>query len=409
MRIPWLAPAFGCAIVAGLSPAGAQMTMNMRDQPPPNTKCAALSLLCAATVTPTFAANGDLWVVARVENQIFVSRSGDKGRTFSQPVVVTPGGQTLDWGPDARPKIVVDGAGRIVLAYAIFRDKHFNGEVFFTRSIDGGATFAPPRPITAVQESQRFEAMAFDGDGSIFSAWLDKRNRVPFKEQGKPFVGASLAFAWSKDNGETFSDTKIAFDNTCECCRLAIGFAGPGWPVVLFRKAFDAKVRDHGVTTFSDPTTPGPIQRVSVDDWATDTCPHAGPSLAIGADGSYHAAWFTQGRVRKGLFYAFSRDQGATFSEPMRIGAASHNATRPFLLAHGGRVFMAWKEFDGDKTTAFLRVSNDQGATWSEPRGVAATGDDSDHPILISDGRHPYLSWHTEDEGYRLFNLEDAT
>src|SRR5207249_9208192 len=63
-------------------------------------------------------------------------------------------------------------------------------------------------------------------------------------------------------------------------------------------------IRDHGVVTFNDATTPGPLRRVSVDDWKLEACPHHGPSLAIAPDGSYHVAWFTDGKARKGLFYA---------------------------------------------------------------------------------------------------------
>src|SRR5882672_6437914 len=96
----------------------------------------------------------------------------------------------------------------------------------------------------------------------------------------------------------------------------AVASASPSQsPVVLFRNVFGGGVRDHAIMTFSDPITPGPAYRVSVDDWAIEVCPHHGPSLALAPDGSYHAAWFTNGSVRKGLFYARSTDQGRTFSE----------------------------------------------------------------------------------------------
>jgi uncharacterized OB-fold protein len=113
----------------------------------------------------------------------------------------------------------------VFVAFAIY--KAFNGQVLYTHSSDSGRTFAPPVPITANQESQRFEAIALDPNGSLFAAWLDKRNRVPAKVRNQPYVGAALAFAWSNDHGESISDTRIAQDNTCECCRLAIAFIAP--------------------------------------------------------------------------------------------------------------------------------------------------------------------------------------
>src|SRR6516165_5013364 len=85
-----------------------------------------------------------------------------------------------------------------------------------------------------------------------------------------------------------FSEAGIAKDGTCECCRLGLAFAGAGRPAVIFRNIFGKSERDHAVTTFADPTTPGPVYRVSVDDWDTDVCPHHGPSLSLGDDGTDH-------------------------------------------------------------------------------------------------------------------------
>jgi len=311
------------------------------------TQCSDPDLTCASTVTPAFAPVGSLWITWAAAGRVSVARSLDLGRSFTPPVAVNREVLRLDSGPDERPKIAIDKTGRIAVAYAIFKDNAFNGQVLYTRSTDGGKTFAPSHPITSNPESQRFEAIAFDPEGSLFAAWLDKRNRVPAKERGETYIGAALAFAWSKDGGATYSETQLAQDHTCECCRLAVAFAGLSRPIVLFRNVFSGTVRDHAITTFSDPITPGPVYRVSVDDWAIDVCPHHGPSLARAPDGTYHATWFTDGRIRKGLFYARSTDAGRSFSEPMPIGRPDRNPSRPFVLATAHAVWMAWKEFDG--------------------------------------------------------------
>lgn len=369
--------------------------------------CADLSLACAATVSPAFAPDGTLWIAAQVDNRIFVAKSTDHGRSFSQPVVITPDSVTLDRGADARPKILIDRAGRIIVAYATVRDKNFNGEVFYTRSADGGKTFATPQPITADAASQRFAAIAIDPDGSIFAAWIDKRNRVAAMPKGENYAGAGLAFAWSRDHAASFTEASIALDHTCECCRLGVAFAAHGRPVVLFRNLFGPSVRDHAIMTFDGPNRPGRVYRVSDDDWAIDACPHHGPSLAVGR-GIYHAAWFTNGRVRKGVFYARSADGGKSFSPPMPIGTPDHAPGRPNLLHASGRLWLAWKEFDGNMTTVRVMVSRDNGQHWGPAKAIATTSEDSDHPILLRRGRYAFLSWQTQNEGYRLFKLESA-
>jgi hypothetical protein len=369
--------------------------------------CDEVALRCASKVTPAFSPDGTLWLAWMAGGQVSVASSKDAGRSFSTPVQVTKERLNLDWGPDARPKIVVARDGGIALAFSIFRDKAFNGQVLYTRSTDGGQSFAELRPITASNESQRFEALGLDADGTVFAAWLDKRNRIPAQQHGRKYDGAGLFFAASKDGGTTYSESRLAQDNTCECCRLGLAFAGPGRPVVVFRNIFEGGVRDHAVVAFSDLATPGEVHRISRDDWQIDACPHHGPSLSISAEGTFHVAWYTNGKVRKGLFYARSHDGGRTFSEPVSIGRPDRNPTRPYVVANARETALVWKEFDGEKTTVNLMISNDDGATWSAPKAISSTTDTSDHPLLVSDGRRLFLSWMTKADGYRFQPIGD--
>lgn len=363
--------------------------------------CAEVALRCATKVTPAFGPDGKLWVVMMAGGWIAVAHSADAGKTFSAPIAVTNKTLDLDWGPDARPKIVVDKQGELIVAFAAFRDKAFNGEVFTTRSIDGGASFEPVKPITSDKTSQRFAALALDSDGSVFAAWLDKRNRASAKKKGEAYDGAALFFATSKD-GAVYPKASLAKDNTCECCRIGVAFAGPGQPVVIFRNIFEGGVRDHAVITFKDAATPGPLHRVSNDNWKISACPHQGPSLSIASTGTYHATWYTNGKTRQGLFYARSTDGGATFSEPVALGDPARNPSRGIVLATAKGTYVAWKEFDGEKTTVKAMQSADDGKTWSPPQVIATTADTSDHPLLVSYGRNVFLSWMTKADGYRF-------
>ena len=384
---------FAAAMLA--LPGHGRAAMDMPMQKPPAPACTGLTLACAATVTPAVAPDGALWFAARAADRLFVAHSVDGGRTLSQPVGIDTKGATLDWGPDARPQLAFAPDGTVVLAYATFRDDKFDGEVFLTRSIDGGAHFAAPTPITDVQESQRFPQIAFDHDGRLSALWLDKRGRLAARARGAPYPGAGLAVAQASDARAPIGPARIVEENTCECCRIALAFTPDGKLVALFRNIFPGGVRDHAVVTFDGLDHPGPLHRVAVDDWRTDACPHHGPSLAIAADGSYHAAWFTQGATRQGLFYARSSDAGASWSAPMPLGPARQVLSRPSVLAIGRDVWLAWKAFDGQNTRAMVMASHDAGAHWGEPRVAGSTDGNSDHPILVDRRGEAFLSWQT--------------
>jgi len=314
----------------------------------------------AFTAAPAFGPDGTLWLARPMVDRIVVLKSSDLGRTFSPPIVVTPEPMNLDWGPDARARIAVDPKGGLIVTFGTFQDKNFNGRAYFARSIDKGASFTRPRPIAADTTSQRFETAAVDPTGRVFAAWLDKRNVAKARAAGRAYPGAALAYAW-EDGEAGFGDTAIALDNTCECCRLGVAFAGAGRPAVVFRNIFPGSVRDHAVMTFQDEKTPGPVRRVSFDEWKIEACPHHGPSIAIAADGSYHVAWFTDGTARKGLFYARADYAEAPFGPPRTLSPPGRQPARPYLLAGGGALHLVWKEFDGTKAVVRWQVSHDSG------------------------------------------------
>ena len=387
------------ALLAFAGSAHAQVHNHAMAAAPPSA-CKDVSLACADKVTPFFAADQTLWVAWSAQGRVAVQRSADLGLSFEAPMFVNHHAEKLDAGADSRPQIVVDGSGRIVVAYTLAVGADFAGRVMTARSAVGRQDFDTPKPLTDDTASQRFVAFGLDPDGEVFAAWIDKRNLAAAKKAGKKYAGAALAFAWS-NAGKDFAVTRIAQDNTCECCRIGVAFAGPRKPVVMWRHLYPGGVRDHAVMTFAD-ATPGPVYRVADDDWKIEACPHQGPSLAISGNGTYHATWLTDGRARQGLFYARSMDGGGSFSAPIAVGDNAHQPSRPFILASNGAVWMVWKEFNGEESVVNVMQSSDDGVIWSKPRTLARTSDASDHPLLVARGAEVYLSWATLKDGYRL-------
>lgn len=82
-------------------------------------------------------------------------------------------------------------------------------------------------------------------------------------------------------------------DHVCECCRIAAVFDEAGDLVLAWRDIMPGSVRDHA---FSRITRDGQVltpRRLTRDGWVIEACPHHGPALAAGRDGTVHAVWFT--------------------------------------------------------------------------------------------------------------------
>ncbi len=354
-------------------------------------------------VSAVFDGKGRLWLASIRDSHVYVSHSDDHGVTLSAPVKVNAEPENILGDGENRPKILVHD-GVVYVSYTQGLAKPMTGDIRFSRSLDGGKHFSPPVTVNDNREiiSHRFEAMAVNGKGQVFLAWLDKRDLSAAQAQGQPYRGAAVYSAQSDDGGASFRPNLKAADHSCECCRVAMALDRDGVPVILWRHVFGKNTRDHALLKLDGRSA---VRRVSEDGWEIDACPHHGPALSIAEDGVYHLAWFTNAPQRKGLFFARSADGGKTYSAPLPFGNYDAQAGHATVLSQGKTVYLAWKEFDGDLGGAWLMVSRDGGANWATPRKVASSADNSDHPFLIGDGQRVYLSWNTLKEGYRLIEV----
>ena len=109
------------------------------------------------------------------------------------------------------------------------------------------------------------------------------------------------------------------------------------------------------------------------------------------------------------MFTRRSTDGGRSFSTPRLFAGPDRQGARPYVLATPQGIWLAWKEFDGEKTSVNAMISHDEGKSWSKPVTIASTTDTSDHPLLVSDGQATYLSWMTKADGYRLLPIGDGS
>ncbi len=366
--------------------------------------CQGTGLECANAATPFFTTDGKLLLAWTANGLVSVAKSTDLGKSFAPAVSIAEHGKALDTGSDARPQIVSDSKGNIFLVYAFFKDSQWNAQINTARSSDGGSTFSPPQSLVQDGSSQRFPSMLLKSDDSIFISWIDKRLVTAAKQKGTPRLGGSIAYSKSYDGGKTFQAEKFANESSCECCRIGVSLDPKNQAVIAYRAIFPGGIRDQATQLITSKGAE-PIRRVADDNWKTDACPHHGPSIAVSGSGKYHVAWFTQGTKRAGVFYANSSNQGLSYSNPVRVGGEGANVSRPYLLAIDRQVWLVWKEFDGTASSVYLKHSQDDGVSWSEPRAFAKTTSYSDHPLLLRQDQNVYLSWLTRTDGYQLIKV----
>jgi hypothetical protein len=219
------------------------------------------------------AAGGRIHVVFGKGNAIYHTASAD-GRSFSAPVKVAEVDK-LALGMRRGPRITA--TDKIVAVTAISRT---DGDLHTWTSSDGGATWQERAKLndSATAAREGLQAMAGDGKGFVFAAWLDLR------AGGTQLWGAS-----SQDGGATWGANAMIYKSPdghiCECCHPSVAVDAAGRVAVMWRNWLGGS-RDLYLATSSDRgKTFTTARKLGEGTWKLNGCPMDGGAVAINAKG----------------------------------------------------------------------------------------------------------------------------
>jgi hypothetical protein len=352
-------------------------------------------------VTAAFGPDDRLWRVVPEKKHVYVDYSTDLGKTFSAPVRLNIESQRVKASSENRPGIAVGPSGQIYVTYAAEGDQPV--AQYLSVSTDNGRTFSTPTPLSdkASEANSSHGRLALNASGQVYIFWLDERDRTDWRQPGNAIYFTSMG----GQGGVNFGNRKLS-DNTCECCRIAAAFDNKNQPVLIARFIYPGSIRDHGLLKTRGADEAPLSWRVTFDQWEIKGCPEHGPAISISNDDRYHIAWFTQGEVRQGLFYAYSSDQGQQFSNPLPFGNPEKLPSHPDIMAKGKHITLTWTEFDGDKARLLVMQSSDRGQSWLPAKSVAESTSKTDSPLLLSSTQGIFVLWNSKKEGYRLIPLD---
>jgi hypothetical protein len=280
------------------------------------------------------------------DSGIFFTRSVDGGATFSNTTDVQLGTQPLGL------QMGLDPAGNINLLWWTPAPDANYVAVFFSRSGDGGLTFSVPKNLSpnlgGIQSHS--PQLAVDGSGQIDIAWSD-------------FVNPGLYFIRSTDDGASFSAAVNAWTAVVgEDLITPQTATGPKGQVYLF---WSKEIFGQCDILFSS-SLDGGLTFSSAAQLSNDPghC-SSNPVPLVDSSGNIDVVW-----TAESVFFSRSTDQGATFSAPTSV-----SGTMTFFLVSeaariaveaGGEIEVVWSAELAANTVFFARSAN-LGATFSTP------------------------------------------
>ena len=270
------------------------------------------------------------WVDQRRKEVLLQLRDAD-GRPRGDPVDVSRTPATFSW----MPRLAAGGPDTPNTLYVLWQEIVFSGgshggDILFARSRDGGRSFSAPLNLS--------DSRGGDGKGRLSrDVWSNGSLDIAAGPDG------SVLAAWTDYEG------------------------------VLWL----ARSRDGGRGFL-------PARRIA----GTAALPARGPALAAGANGAVHLAWTVGEDADADIRLAASSDGGASFGEPVRVGAAGARADAPRLALDGrGRLHLAYMESAGRGPAAIRYARAGRAPAFGAPRTLSGPGEDATAPQLAVDGR----------------------
>ena len=280
--------------------------------------------------------NGILHLTYGKENDAFYVNSRDHGKTFSAPVKLNQRTGTVTVGGERGAKIVV---GKNGIIHSVWLGHYkMGGGVWYTRSTDGGKTFAPERNVQDTAIGSDSPTIVADNAGNVLLFWLDAR--LP-KDAENPVTDA-IILSRSKDNGENFSRNEIVkYDfvgRACACCRLEARLHGED-VYIAFRSGWH-NIRDFYFLKGRKLENSFKAILVSDDKWTLEGCPMSGADFQVANNQRVLLSWMSQGKI----YWSFAANMKAGFAPRIAPPAGEGAANYSLILSNKTQIYLLWKQ-----------------------------------------------------------------
>jgi hypothetical protein len=188
----------------------------------------------------------------------------------------------------------------------------YEGNLWFSRSADGGETFSPPLRVAGGHDAgpARGPSLAIDAEDTVYLAWTVGEDKA-----------ADIRFAKSADHGRTFSEPRIVFESGghSDAPKIAVDSKGtvhlvyaesPAGPFERYHIRY-IRLTD-GERTLEEPR--------EISSPQTEQFESVGfPALSLDGEDNIYVIWElfpSRKKYPRGLGLTYSSDGGRTFAAP---------------------------------------------------------------------------------------------
>jgi hypothetical protein len=278
---------------------------------------------------------------------------------WSEPRTIATGGDWfVNWADTPHIAATADGA-----LWAHWLQKSaaatYAYDVALSRSGDGGATWSDPVLVNddGTPTEHGFVSLWAARDDGIAIAWLDGRAMQSEAGHGGHGAGMMALRTARFDATLSRSDERELDASVCDCCQTDSAATDRG-RLLVYRDRSADEIRDIYATRETSEGWTAP-HRVHADEWTMPACPVNGP--AVDAHGNdVIVGWYTAAGDTPRVLVARSTDAGDSFGPPLELDAGKHAQGRVAVALGAGAAWALWtREDNAGQTLQLARLAPD--------------------------------------------------
>lgn len=335
----------------------------------------------AQSVSLASTSSGKIYIALGANHSILIASSIDGGKTFSEPVLASSN-STAHVLPVERPVLAIHNEENVATAWLEQSSDFTSATIWYASSNDGGKTFSEPVQV-GVDSGYEIVMVqvALNQNGNPLLTWL---------------TDGTLRYTYSNDFGKSFEQVQTIEGGACECCQPSLIAQGDQvWMAYrgLEPQTDGNQIRDILVVTSNDGgKTYQKTTRVSDGHWYLNACPIAGPSF-VTSNNTLYIAWM-DGREAQpntkftgSVWFSYSTDFGKSFSPNIKINPNSDvHQTLPFMtIDSNNHIHLVWESHSLEEQTIQYAYSDDNGSTFSKAKEVVKSENGTPRmPVMVT-------------------------
>jgi len=248
-----------------------------------------------------------------------------------------------------------------------------NGEIYYKRSTDGGASWGADTRLTK-SASSIFPCVAVS-DSVVHVVWYDQRDG-----------NYEIYYKHSTDGGSIWgADTRLTNESASSlypCVAVSDSVVHVVWYDVrnFYNEIYYQRSIDGGTSWGADiRLTIGPAQSYL-------------PSVAV-SDSVVHVVWEAAGDFNPGIYHMRSTDEGANWGIVTRL---TNDTATSFFTSVGvsdSAVHVVWRDERDGNTEIYYKRSTDGGISWGADTRLTNNSADSWDPSVSVSGQAVHVAW----------------